>query len=325
MIPRKLRKGDCIRVIAPSRSMASEWITKEMLEASIKTLEQAGLTITYGEHVRELNEFVSSPPKTRAEDLNNAFADDSVQLVLAVTGGYNSNEILPYLDYALIKDKPKALCGFSDITAIENAVYAKTGLVTYSGPNFTAFGDPEALAYTVPYFQKCLFQAKPFEVKPAEEYSDYSAFKRPDRAFKKNDGLFTLVEGKAEGTIVGGNLVTFHALSGTEYMPGLENTVLFVEEDHEESVYTFNRNLTTLTLRKDFAGVKGIAIGRLQEESNISRKELEAIIKNNERLQHIPIIAGADFGHTTPRATFPIGGKARITAGSMTKIEILTH
>ena len=327
MIPPKLKAGDAVRVITPSSSLSMPWLNKELQEIANQRFKEMGLRISFGKHVHEINEFESSSIESRVQDLHDAFKDPDIKLVITVTGGFNSCEILPYLNYKLIKANPKILCGYSDITALQNAIYAKTGLVTYSSPHYFTFGDKKGIDYTREYFKKCLFENLPFKVNPSEKWSnDRWGNDQEHRNFVKNSGYFVINEGEAGGRILGSNLVTFHALSGTEYMPKFKKTLLFIEDDHEENVYTFNRALTSLTQRTDFKEVRGIVIGRFQPESKIGYQELMSIVNNNERLKSIPIIGGADFGHTTPQITFPIGGKARFSAyNKKVELEITEH
>jgi muramoyltetrapeptide carboxypeptidase LdcA involved in peptidoglycan recycling len=326
MIPKKLRKGDEVRVLAPARSMKLPWV-EPLREIAVKRLKELGLKPTFGKYVSERDFFDSSAAEHRAEDLHDAFRDKSVKAILTVIGGFNSIEVLPHLDYKLIKQSPKILCGYSDITALANGIYAKTGLVTYSGPHFFNFGELKSFDYTLDHFKKCLFSEGPFEVKPSDKWSnDRWATDQENRTFERNKGFYTLQEGEAKGTIIGANLVTFHALSGTPFMPSLKDSILFIEDDHEEHLYSFNRTLASLSLNPEFKGVKGIVIGRFQPESKIGGEELERVIRNNPRLRGIPIVAGVDFGHTTPLITFPIGGKARVVADKKRpRLEILEH
>jgi muramoyltetrapeptide carboxypeptidase LdcA involved in peptidoglycan recycling len=326
MIPEKLRKGDEIRILAPARSMELGWV-KPTVGLATRRLKELGFKVSFGRHVSERDFFDSSSVEHRVEDLHDAFRDKSVKAILTVIGGFNSIEVLPHLDYKLIKKNPKILCGFSDITALANGIYAKTGLVTYSGPHLFNFGEVKGFEHTLDHFKKCLLSDEPFEVTASDKWSnDRWATDQENRTFERNEGFYTLQPGKAEGTIIGANLVTFHALSGTPFMPSLKNSVLFIEDDHEENVHTFNRTLASLSLNPEFKGVKGIVIGRFQPQSEMGRKEIEAVVRKNPRLRGIPIIAGVDFGHTTPLITFPIGGKARITADKRgPRLEILAH
>ena len=132
MIPAKLKKGAHVRVIAPARSLGI--VSGECRRIACERLAEMGLSVSFGRHAEETDEFCSSSAAARLEDLHEAFADRTVDGILTVIGGFNSVEILAGIDYRLIAENPKILCGFSDITALANAIYAKTGLVTYSGP-----------------------------------------------------------------------------------------------------------------------------------------------------------------------------------------------
>ncbi len=327
-IPDKIKEGDSVQVITPSRSLSMPWITEDVKKIAIKRFSAMGLNLSFGEHVNEINRFNSSSIESRVKDIHDAFRDPSVKLVITVIGGYNSGELLPYLDYDLIKANPKILCGYSDITALENGIFAKTGLVTYSGPHFFDFGELNGFDYTLDYFKKCLISEDPFEVKPSKVWSnDLWGLVQNKRTFENNQGFYIMNDGKAEGTIFGGNLVTFHSLQGTAFSPQFhENTILFLEEDDEETVATMSRNLNTIIMREDFDNVKGIVFGRLKPESKITLDDLKAIVQNNKKIQEMPIISGVDFGHTTPKITFPIGGTVGLSIrDKKVRLKILKH
>lgn len=312
-IPAKLKPWDEIRIVAPSKSMSR--LLPEHVALAKQRLEQLGLRVTFGKHVMETDAFDSSPVEARIADLHDAFRDPNVKGILAVLGGENCNQLLRRLDYALIRENPKILCGFSDITALGNAIAAKAGLVTYSGPNFSSFAMPEGLSYTREGFVRCLMQDTPFEIRPAAAWSD-DPWYRSDapRTFIPNDGWTVIQPGEATGKIIGGNLCTLNLLQGTEFMPSLDGSVLFVEDDYIVSPETFDRDLQSLIHQPGFEGVKGIVIGRFQIGSRMTPDKLAAIVRSKPELAGIPVIADVDFGHTTPQLTFPIGGTAAIAA-----------
>ena len=139
IIPNKIKTGDEVRVIAPSRSLAL--IAKEHIEIAIRRFNEMGLKVSFGRHVNECDQyFNSSSIESRVHDLHDAFSDPNVKVIMTIIGGFNCNQLLKYIDYDLISNNPKILCGYSDITALQNAIYAKTGVVTYSGPHFSTFG-----------------------------------------------------------------------------------------------------------------------------------------------------------------------------------------
>ena len=302
-------------------------ISKETREIANKRIEELGLKLTFGKHVEETNDFASSSIESRIEDLHEAFSDKNVKAVFTVIGGYNSNQLLKYIDWDLIRNNPKIISGYSDITALNDAFFAKTGFVTYSTPQYSTFGQKLYFDYTLDYFKKCLMNDDPFEVKPSESWSDDAWYKnQDDRKLIPNEGWLTINEGEAEGTILGANLCTFNLLQGTEYMPSLMDSVLFLEDDCTSKAYDFDRNLQSLIHLPDFSGVQGIAIGRFQKESEVTNSILIQIVKTKKELNNIPVFANVDFGHTSPIISFPIGGTCKM---ELTKdkqlLQILEH
>ena len=317
MIPAKLKKGDEVRVIAPSRSMVI--LGEDCKKIATERLEALGLKVTFGKYVMEADsDYLCTSVEHRVEDLNEAFKDKNVKAILTVIGGFNSNQILDYIDYEAIKENPKIFCGFSDITALSNSIYAKTGLVTYSGPHYSSFGMLKGFEYTLEYFKKMFFEDKEIEIKSSKEWSDDAWFiDQENREFIKNDGMFVINEGEAEGEIVGGNLCTLNLLQGTEYMPNIENKILFLEDDDMAGkiyLMEFDRNLQSLIHMPEFKTVKALVLGRSQKATDMTKEKWIKLIKNKPELANIPVIAGVDFGHSTPIITFPIGGNARLKA-----------
>lgn len=325
VFPDKLKAGDEVRVIAPARSLSI--ISKENREIANKRIEELGLRLTFSKHVEEMDDFASSSIESRIEDLHEAFSDKNVKAVFTVIGGFNSNQLLKYIDWDLVKNNPKIICGYSDITALNDSFFAKTGLVTYSAPQYSTFAQKLYFDYTLDYFKKCLMTDEPFEIKPGESWSDDTWYKnQDDRKLIPNKGWLTINEGEAEGTILGANLCTFNLLQGTEYMPSLKDSVLFLEDDYTSKAYDFDRNLQSLVHLPDFSEVKGILIGRFQKESEMTNKLLIQVIKTKKELDNIPVLANIDFGHTSPIISFPIGGLAKIKASKLkSSIEILEH
>ena len=324
MVPNKLKAGDEVRVIAPSRSMAI--LGEDCKKLATERLEELGLKVTFGKHVMEADpDYFAASKEARVEDLNDAFRDPNVRAILTVIGGFNSNQILDYIDYEAIKNDPKIFCGFSDITALSNAIHAKTGVVTYSGPHYSSFGMLKGFEYTLEYFKKMFFEENEFEITSSNEWSDDAWFiDQENRKFIPNDGMFIINEGEAEGDIVGGNLCTLNLLQGTEYMPNIENKVLFLEDDDMAGkifLMEFDRNLQSLVHMPEFKTVKALVLGRSQVATEMTKEKWIKLIKNKPELANIPVVAGADFGHSTPIFTFPVGGHARVKAKDG-KIEI---
>jgi muramoyltetrapeptide carboxypeptidase len=226
LIPRKLRRGDTIRVIAPARSrpFVAEHDHSAVLDARFAAL---GLRVTFGDHVDERDDFESSSAASRVADLHAAFADPDVAGILTVIGGFNSNQLLPHLDWDLIAANPKIFCGYSDITAVQNAILARTGLITYSGPHWSSFGMRDHFEQTLSWFAQALFGDGSIELYPAAAWTDDLWFLDQDnRTVRSGEGWWPLAPGQASGRIVGGNLCTLNLLQGTEYMPALDGALL---------------------------------------------------------------------------------------------------
>ena len=206
----KLKIGDEIRIIAPSKSIKNK--QDELILLSKQTLENMGFKVTFGKNVTKTREYYESATvKERVEDLEEAFLDKNVKAILCARGGFSVNQILEYINYDLIKANPKIICGFSDITALANSIYAKTGIETYIGLNFSSFAMKKGIEYSLKYFKKVLMEEELVELEPAEYWSnDYWQQEQEQRNFIKNEGMFVIQEGEAEGEIIGGNLCTLN-------------------------------------------------------------------------------------------------------------------
>jgi muramoyltetrapeptide carboxypeptidase len=322
LIPRKLRRGDTIRVVAPARSHAfvAEHDHSAIIDARFAAM---GLRLTFGDHVDERDDFDSSPVTSRVADLHAAFADPEVAGILTVIGGFNSNQLLPHLDWDLIAANPKVFCGYSDITALQNAILARTGMVTYSGPHWSSFGMRDHFEQTQAWFTQALFGSGSFDLHPAPAWTDDLWFLNQDhRPEQPGEGWWPLAPGEAAGRIVGGNLCTLNLLQGTGYMPLLDDALLMIEDDALVDANTFARDLTSLLQQPGAAGIQGVVIGRFQEASHVSRHLFEQIIAREDRLAGLPVLGNVDFGHTSPLATFPIGGRASLTVGATSSLRI---
>ena len=311
MIPDKLKIGDEIRVIAPSRSVSI--VRKNIFDSALTYLTEKGFHVTFSKNSRELDEADSSSIESRIADLHEAFADNNVKAVLSCIGGFNVNQILEYIDYSLIEKNPKILCGYSDITALVNAVYAKTGLVTYNGAQFVTFGFEKEREYTNQYFEKCVMQNAPFFIEPSTESKHYDP----------------IINGSAEGYAIGGNLCTLNLLQGTPFMPDLENKIIFIEDDNISGdlfSFEFDRNLQSLIQSNGFSGVKGLVFGSFDESCKLDLHMINRIVRSKKQLQSIPIAFNIDFGHIFPMITFPIGGKVKMVVHQdRVQIEIIEH
>ena len=318
MIPDKLKPGDEVRVIAPARSASD--IDEGVLERAKSALESLGLKVTFSKNAFSRSQRGCPTDDEKVEDLHVAFMDENVKCVLAAIGGFNSNQMLGKIDWQIIKDNPKLFGGFSDITVLNHAILAKTGLVTYAMPNFYCFGLPPEADYSLEYFRRCLFADQPAEfiVQQSETFYDlpWNYDEASLRQALKNNGPRVVQGGSAEGVMIGGNLCSLNLLNGTEYFPKIE------DDSYDSIPETLERHVQALMQQSFFRQVKAILVGRFQGESRAIDDMISDIILSKNIDSKIPVVVNLDFGHTDPKFTYPVGGKCKVVAGDGTRIVI---
>lgn len=310
-----------IRVVAPSKSWAEK--REGDYGRAMMRLRKLGYIVTFGENVRDDSYLGSAPAKKRAEDLMAAYCDQNVVLIVALDGGWLANAVLPYLDWEVIRQNPKPLMGYSDITVLLDAIYAKTGVAGYYGPNLGTLGYQCEAAYTLDYVQKLLNRRQSIPLRPSTAWGVGNGRKR-----YRTSGWKVLQGGAAEGVALGGNLGTFYLLQGTEYMPAFDRpTILCIEDDDEPAKFTlreFDRRFESILQQP---GVRenlcGLLIGRFCPKSKVDMADVQRMVAS-KNLGDIPVIADVDFGHTLPMVVLPVGGRIRVCAADTPGIEILT-
>ncbi len=314
LLPNALSAGAHIRVVAVSTSLSV--VTEETRRIAQEGLEQRGFRVSFGDHVMGKDGLRSARLEDRLADFNAALDDPDVDMILAARGGFNVNQLLPHLDFEKIRHAGKIICGHSDLTALVNAVWARSGLVAYLGPNFSTLGMKLGAEYTWKSFTYSLSQPETMTVEPSTQWSDDKWQEDQDnRVFENNEGPFMVRPGEAQGTIVGGNLCTFNLLQGTPFMPSLDGALLFLEDDALTGAFTaheFDRNFESLLQQPGAEGIRGLVLGRFQKASKVTKELLEDVIKTKPILNNVPVIANVDFGHTSPQLTLPIGGTAHV-------------
>lgn len=302
MIPSKLKKGDTIGVIAPSNYIEKDDL--EYINASIALMEASGFKVKFGKYVFEDTLGYGTSPEKRAADINWAFTDDEVKAIMCVKGGEDSNTALDYIDYKMIKNHPKIICGFSDNTSILNAIHEKTGLVTYHGPTFKSLTSWET-GYAYKQF-----------IKTFAENTESLIMGEPE------DEYTTIQAGQATGELVGGNLSLFTKLVCGKYAVNLQDKILFLEElGFEAAPEMVNSNIYYLKQNGVFDKIAGLWIGNYEHPSKIS---LEKIVMNAIGDEYrFPIIKSDNFGHIDKKIIIPIGTKAEINTNEKIKIKLV--
>ncbi|HEL2072670.1 TPA: LD-carboxypeptidase [Streptococcus suis] len=305
---KKLKKGDHIRIVSPSSSIERVGGFEVNLAAKEK-LEDLGFKLSFSEHYFENDMFDSAPIASRVADLEAAFADESVDAVLTTIGGFNSNELLPYLDFDLIAQNPKIFCGYSDTTALLNAIYAKTGMPTYMGPAYSSFKMVQAQEYQTEAWLKAMTQDS-FDLIPSPEWSS-DAWYLPDapRTFYPTEWK-VYNPGQASGIAIGGNISTLNLLTGTEFAPRPDEYILFLEEAEDDDYLIIARHLTALL--QAYPNPQALVFGRFPKETKMTEEILLAILDKHPILKTIPVLYDLDFAHTQPLFTIRIGGHVEL-------------
>lgn len=314
IIPEKLERGDEIRIISPSSNFERIGGINANKEAQEK-LEKLGFKVTYSKNVEKTDIIGSSSIKNRIDDLHKAFSDKNVKAILTTIGGFNSNELLPYINYELIRKNPKIICGYSDITALNNAITAKTGLVTYIGPHFSSFKMQELQEYQTNNFLSACASNTKTKLSASNFYSDDEWFiLNKSRNLIHNSWKY-YTAGITQGPAYVGNLNTFILLQGTEYQPNLNDSILFVESSEDNDYKDFARNLAALL--QVAKNPKGLVIGRFPKVTGMTEEILLSILNKHPILKEIPVIYNVNLGHTQPIFTFPIGQETTLNADKL--------
>lgn len=308
-----LKPGSHLRILSPSASIEHIGGFEANLAAT-ETLEALGFSLSFSEHYLEHDMLDSASIDSRVADLHAAFADDSVDGILATIGGFNSNELLPYLDYDLIAKNPKPICGYSDTTAILNAIYAKTGLQTYMGPSYSSFKMVEGQVYQSESWLKALGHTA-YDLEPSSEWSSDPWYDPSQPRHFMPTEWKSYNSGKASGTLIGGNLSTFGLLRGTPYAPKPESYVLFLEEAEEDDYFEFDRNLASIL--QAYPHPKALVLGRFPKECQMTPEFLLYILDKHPILKDIPVIYDTDFAHTQPLFTITIGAQVTVDADTL--------
>lgn len=310
---KKLATGDHIRIVSPSSSIERLGGFEANLAAKEK-LEELGFTLSFSEHYFENDIFFSSSIASRVADLEAAFADKTVDAILATIGGFNCNELLPYLDFDVIARNPKIFCGYSDTTALLNAIYAKTGIQTYMGPSYSSFKMLEGQDYQTQAWLNAVTQDE-FSLEPSKEWSS-DAWYVPDapRTFFPTEWK-VYNPGQASGVAIGGNLSTFALLHGTEFAPKPDKYILFLEEAEEDHYVEFTRHFAALL--QVYPNPQAVLIGRFPKETEMTEEILLAILDKHPILKQIPVLYDLDFAHTQPLFTIKIGGQVQLDTDSL--------
>ncbi|SUN76993.1 Merops family S66 LD-carboxypeptidase [Streptococcus massiliensis] len=247
-------------------------------------------------------------------DLHAAFSDESVDMILATIGGVNCNELLPYLDYDLIAHHPKPICGYSDTTALLNAIYAKTGLQTYMGPSYSSFNMKEGQDCQSKMWLQALTKSS-YDLTPSTEWSSDPWYDPAQTRHFYPTEWKVYNEGQAQGVASGGNISTFHLLTGTEFAPHPDKYVLFLEEAEDDTWEIILWHLTAIF--QHYQRPEAVLFGRFPKECQMTEEIFRFILDKYPVLKSVPVLYDLDFAHTQPLFTFTIGSQVFVDTEKM--------
>ena len=286
--PPRLRPGDLIGIISPAGP-----VDESELKPDLELLESSGFRIHIAPHVYDRQGYLAGDDEARLSDLHGMFQDRKTKAIFCARGGYGTLRLLDKIDYDLIRENPKIIVGYSDITALLMAINKKTGLITFHGPmvrGLSALHDNsrESLFRLISSNQPVSFS--PMAGNP-------------------------LIVGRATGPLIGGNLSLICHLIGTPFLPSLEGSLLFIE-DKGEPLYRIDRMLTHLALAGQLKGIAGLIGGEFIKCGDPSA--VDDLLNTAASELEIPLITGFPIGHGLKNTALPLGIPARLDADSMT-------
>ncbi len=291
--PRRLSRGDAIGIVAPSSPFE-----KALFEQGIRRIHESGFATLAADDLFRSSGYLAGTDQQRAEQFNAMVADPRVQAVMCARGGFGALRILDRLDFDAIRSNAKPIVGFSDITALHQAVFFASGLVSFHGPTVTTLARSDAAT--------------------VRAWRD--ALTNPDPLTMDLSGAVFLKPGTAQGPVRGGNLATLCHMLGTPYLDSFKGALLLIE-DTGEALYRIDRMLSQMKMAGFFDGIAGLLLGEFAHCGPAS--DLYALVAEVFIDRDIPVAAGLEIGHGNCNRTIPMGVDARLDSGSGS-LEFLT-
>lgn len=291
--PPKLQTGDTIGVVGPASPPV-----KERLEKGIGYLQQLGYRVKLGEHIDDRYGYLAGEDADRVRDINRMIRDPEVNAIFCTRGGYGTPRLLEQIDYHAIKKHPKILVGYSDLTALQLAIFHKAQVVTFSGPMVAVEMGKGIRPFTEQHF---------WDILTSEAKIAFSGENGPMRCLK---------QGSSEGRLLGGCLSMICSIIGTPYQPDFKDAILFVEEVGEEP-YRIDRYFMQLKLAGILSRLNGIVFGQFEDckpSPDTPSLTLEEVLENVVGNLEIPVLADLPYGHIDVKYTLPVGAKVRLDA-----------
>lgn len=305
MCPPRLRPGDTVGLFASSTRLSQAQVDQGRAQ-----IDALGFRVRLGRHVRAVDGHYAGSVAQRVDDLHQLWADPEVKALWSIRGGAGTAALLPHLDYAAMRRNPKAVIGFSDVTALLLALQRQAGLVCFHGPGATNGFTP----YSADALRAVLMQpAAGTVLRLSPEHARRAASELAYRAR-------TVRAGVAEGPLLGGNLSLLASLAGTPYMPVTDAALLFIEEIGEEP-YRVDRLLTQLQQAQGLHRCAAVMAGvfrNCEPRADSPPMPLAQVIDRQLGAAGVPAVYGWSFGHVSDQLTLPLGVRARIDTEAQT-------
>lgn len=287
--PEKLKEGDTIGIIAPSSP-----VTKEEADLCKKLIEDMGYNVKLGNCTyRSLHGYLAGTGTERAEDINRMFADKEVKAIWCIRGGYASSHTMDKISFEIVNKNPKIFVGYSDVTNLHVVFNQKCSLVTFHGPMVKSNMLNDFDFFTRNSFEKAL------------NFENELILDNP-----QGEDFKVMVEGYAEGNIIGGNLALLTSMIGTPYEVDTKGKILFIE-DVDESVPRLDRMMYQLKYSNKLQDAQGIIFGDFTDCTNPREESYTVIEMLKDLLSDYkkPVMYNIKSGHCFPMSTIPLGAR----------------
>ncbi len=348
LFPDALKKGSVVGIVAPASG-----VSPDEVKSGVKSLEALGCTVVLGKSIyRGSAGFLAAPDDVRAAEFMEFINRKDIDAIVCARGGYGVMRILPMLDFEAIRQSGKIIMGYSDITALLNAIFIKSNMVSFHGPVASGeFDDftrdsvvktlfaPETSSEAPPELtdnngQHKTKEKKAMAKKLSAKHDKHNKFPNTtiiaaqaatDPIVYTDPALTVIGAGKAQGRLVGGNLTIVCATLGTPYEIQTQDKILFLEDVSEEP-YRIDRMLTHLWLASKLQQCAAIVLGKFSKSdpSNeyVPSYNLDEVLRSRLEPLKIPVVNGFSFGHIKSKLTLPVGALAELDADNK-KLSIL--
>lgn len=294
--PAALAPGSTLGIIAPASPVRGLGLLAE----GIKIIEDLGFRVSLGANVLNRRKYLAGTESERLDDFHKMFLDPEIDGIICLRGGYGSMKLLPGINYRVVRRHPKLFLGYSDITALQLALWKKAGLVTFSGPMLTSDLGRGPGDFTLKHFYSALTEPRSLGAVPRAP----------------GVKMASILPGRSRGRLIGGNLTMVAATLGTPYEIDTKGAIIFLE-DVDEQPYRVDRMLQQLRLAGKFDRAAGVVFGEFvncEADDKNSSLTLPEVLEAAVAGLRIPCFHGLSVGHGAHKATLPLGVRAEVDA-----------